>query len=117
MNEIIEEDLRTWNGWNDNWIKIIYKATEHPPKLLKGTIYLGHKERYYFYSTPNKEALRFVFDNRNLLPPQIVFGQLRLDGTLSFTWDGDPGDHTICVSYDFDEERQKELPNWKKEGF
>jgi hypothetical protein len=118
-NEYVHEDYV--NGTNRQ-IEIVYEPLDNlVPLSVTGTIYFGRKQSHPFWWSSADPALRLMDRHSS---PGIVSGTIdQRTGVIKIIWDKHPGDHFLCVSYDFDErecalnEEIGKRINWIQEGF
>lgn len=117
MNEYLHARHTCWNG--DGLLRVIYEPPDNRPATgLAGTIYLDNNS---FVCNLWTEGGQVVVLNGK--PPTPISGfYLEGTGTLILYWSGDPGEHFICVSYEYEDwppalAGSVGKTNWLQEGF
>lgn len=125
-NEYIHEHMRRSHRLG---VEIIYEPVDNLTVIsLEGSVYIDGEECHPFFGYGVELAIHE--DLLNVWPdrPKPIKGRLdRITGVLSLVWDKPPGDHFLCVSYNFDDEEffeeddldfeVEERINWALEGF
>jgi hypothetical protein len=101
----------------DSYFKVIYEPCENSPaKNLTGMVYSGTKLTQTFYLKNEREiAFTTIGKPKN----KALFGYfVPTEKTPILYWEKDPGEHCLCVSYEFSSKQLSELSiNWHQEGF
>lgn len=116
VNEYIHENfkIRTASGF----YKVFYEPCENKSiNNLTGLVYIGTTLTQTFYVKQEREIVPYSTYNKKckaisgILIPQ--------DGQIVLIWDKDPGEHFLCVSYEYcDIQNTKDTSiNWVTEGF
>jgi hypothetical protein len=118
-NEYIHED---WSETlEDGRVMVFYEPVDNPAILsLQGTIYIDGKETNPFSASNDRVVANWMALPEDSPFPLALRGKMYPDqGILCLLWNKHPGDHFLCVSYDFEEVKEEVgvKTNWIKEGF
>lgn len=113
-NEYINE-LVTVQTDSGLW-QVFYEPCENGPiSTLTGTIYLGEDLIHTFHVRGDREVVVSA-SNRKIRTVSGAF--IPCDRQLVLFWTENPGEHFLCVSYEFsDRTSGRNKPNWLQEGF
>lgn len=122
-NEYVHEDFVREEQNGDLWI--FYEPVDYVPMIgVSATIYVKGREECAFYGSDGW----LLPDGGRFSGACVMSGSFNPStGVIKLLWDKHPGEHFLCVSYDFDEgpiEDEEELfaesaprLNWIQEGF
>jgi len=110
LNEYITPDTKRL--LKNGFYEIFYEPLEKKAESLTGIVYLKNVEDIFFYNK-NYKNKKLLFNNLK----NIISGKFFCkESLISIIWKKDPGQHFLCVSYEYKYDNYKEN-NWKSEGF
>lgn len=106
-NEYVHEHLKFEST---ECVYFIYEPFENTPTHnVRGTIYVDGEPTQHFH----QDGLQLILTEGIAADAQLLDRR-----TISMRWPDNPGEHFLCVSYNFGQETEStEKTNWLEEGF
>jgi hypothetical protein len=117
LNEYVHENIKI--QLQSGVFKVLYEPFENQfLHNLSGEIYIDQDRSQSFDINEERDIIISPSNNKKL----VVDGYFILDeGIVVLYWNMDPGDHFLCVSYEYGDVQKKYLKmrkiNWSQEGF
>lgn len=113
-NEYVHEHGK--HRQSDGWWMVYYEPCEYTNVSdLTGAIYVGDRLTQTFYVKEGREIVLANAGNRKCKAVSGCFSPRH--AVIALYWDSDPGEHFLCVSYEFQDREVLARPCWLKEGF